>query len=50
MGEATEMEVRMENWIWRRGGRDGDPQLAYLLPWLSGLQVLRECLLELGLG
>lgn len=36
------------DWIWKRGGRGEDPQLAICIPDWSSLQLLRECLLELG--
>jgi hypothetical protein len=46
---ATELWIRLGYWIWRKGGKSEDLQLAYLLPWSVCLWVPGECgLLKLG--
>lgn len=32
---ATELEERMGRWVWRRGGRDENLKIDYLLPWFK---------------
>jgi hypothetical protein len=43
---ATELEMRLEDWIWRKGKTSEDLQLAYLFP---SLESLNELLILKGL-
>lgn len=43
---ATNLTIKLGDWIWRRGGRGEDLQLAYLLSRPSALQGPKKCLLE----
>ena len=47
---VAELEMRLEDWIWDRGGSGEVPQLAYYLPGLLSRCIPNECLLALGAG
>lgn len=50
MYSVAELEMRLEDWIWDRGGSGEVPQLAYYLPGLLSRCIPNECLLALGAG